>query len=78
MANPVRPEGSATSSPTPANNGIDPHLLSRDYEDHLDWLENQRKGRNRRSRARAWLGAFSGVAALALSLAGIMMRKKSD
>jgi hypothetical protein len=77
MANPVRQEGSAASPPAAAADEIAPYLLSREYEDHLDWLENQRDSRNRRSRRRAWLGAFSGVAALAVSVAGVMMRKKS-
>ena len=74
MEKPVRPEGSP--EPTPASEGLSPYLLSREYEDYLDWLENQRNTRNKRSRRRAWLGALSGLAAFALSLPGVMMRKK--
>jgi hypothetical protein len=74
MENPVRPEGAPAS--TSAADDFSPYLVSRDYEDHLDWLENQRNTRNKRTRRRAWFGALSGIAALAVSLSGVMMRKK--
>jgi hypothetical protein len=34
------------SHEAPVTPKITPYLLSRDYEDHLDWLENRRRGRN--------------------------------
>ena len=74
MEKPVRPVGDPAS--TSASDDFSPYLLSRDYEDHLDWLENQRDTRNKRTRRRAWLGALSGIAAVAVSLGGVVMRKK--
>ena len=77
MEQPVRSEGAPP--PTPASDDLDlsPYLLSRDYEDHLDWLENQRDTRVKRTgRRRFWLGAFTGVAALVASLGGTMLRRR--
>jgi hypothetical protein len=74
MEKPVRPEGAPASASAADEPSL--HFLSRDYEDQLDWLENQRDSRNKRSRRRAWFGALSGIAAVAASLSGVMMRKK--
>jgi hypothetical protein len=73
MEKPVRKEG---GSSTPESGGTPPHFLSRDYEDYLDWLENQRRDRiKRRGRGRISLGILS-VFATAVSLAGVMFRKR--
>ena len=74
MEQPVRKEGGSAS--TPQGGGIPPHFLSRDYEDYLDWLENQRRDRIKRGgRGRISLGILS-VFATAVSLAGVMFRKR--
>ena len=75
MEQPVRHEGARPSAPAPRD--LSPHLLSRDYEDYLDWLENQRRGRTRGGRGIRGriLGALSGVAAV-FTLAGVMLRRR--
>ena len=75
MEHPARQNPAAT--PAPPADDIPSYLLSREYEDHLDWLENQRNSRNKGARrGRAWLGPLSGFAGFALALAGTMMRKR--
>ena len=75
MEQPVRSEGVPPS--TPASDDLSPYLLSRDYEDHLDWLENQRNTRVKRTgRRRFWLGTLSSIAAVAASLGGTMLRRR--
>jgi hypothetical protein len=74
MEQPVRNEGGSTSTPEPG--GIPPHFLSRKYEDYLDWLENQRRDRIKRGgRHRIGFGVLS-VFATAVSLAGVMFRRR--
>jgi hypothetical protein len=73
MEQPVRKEGAAAS--TSESSTIPPYLLSRDYEDYLDWLENQRRTRTGRRVGRHWFGALS-VFAAAFSLAGAMLRRR--
>ena len=72
MEQPVRPEGASPTTPEPGPPS--PHLLSRDYEDHLDWLENQRRDRTRRGR-RLGFGVVAAVAA-AFTFAGTMLRRR--
>ena len=48
---------------------ITPYLLSRDYEDHLDWLENQRRTRSGGGGAFGFLRFFSVGASFASMLA---------
>lgn len=52
---------------------LPPHVLTREYEDYLDWLENQRDDRTRRGRGRAF-GLFSVVAGLG-TLAGMVLHR---
>ena len=52
---------------------ITPYHLSRDYEDHLDWLENQRRSRSGGSGARRFLRFFS-VGASVGTLLTLMLR----
>ena len=73
MEQPVLNQGAPASKPeTPA---LPPHLLSRDYEDYLDWLENQRRSHTRGGGIRRLFGTFSVVAA-AFSLAGVVFRRR--
>ena len=77
MDNPVRTEGAVAPTSVSASDDIPAYLLSREYEDHLDWLENQRDNRIKRTgRRRFWLGAFTGVATVAASLGGVMFRRR--
>jgi hypothetical protein len=74
MEQPVRIEGAptSTSEPTP----LSPHLLSRDYEDYLDWLENQRRSRTGRGGGvRSLFGVLS-VFGTAAGLAGTLFRRR--
>ena len=74
MEQPIRRDGA--SPKRPEQGPLPPHLLSRDYEDHLDWLENQRRDRTRRGRGRRLgLGLFAAVVT-AFSLAGTMLRRR--
>ena len=73
MEQPVRNEGAPSS--TPESGGIPPYLLSRDYEDYLDWLENQRRDRTSRGGRRASWGVMS-LFATAFGLAGVMFRRR--
>ena len=73
MEQPVLNEGAPASKPDPS--ALSPHLLSRDYEDYLDWLENQRRSRTGGGRIRRLFGAFS-VFAAAFSLAGVVFRRR--
>ena len=77
MEQPVRNQGAPVSTPAPGGRSGDlsPYLLSRDYEDYLDWCENQRRGRSRRGAGRLIFGAVSAFAA-AFSLAGTMLRRR--
>ena len=72
MEQPVRSEGAPTTTPEPGT--LSPHVLSREYEDYLDWLENQRRDRTGRSR-RVGFGVFAALAA-AFTFAGTMMRRR--
>jgi hypothetical protein len=72
MERPVRPEGPATPA-TP--HSISPDLLSREYEDHLDWLENQRRSRGRGTGARAFFG-LAAVFVSAFAFAGAFFRRR--
>jgi hypothetical protein len=63
-------------SPAAQPRDLSPHLLSRSYEDYLDWLENQRRSRTRGGGGgRLLFGAVSMVAT-AFSLAGAVMRRR--
>ena len=73
MEQPVRNEGAPASKPE--SRDLPPYLLSRDYEDYLDWLENQRRSRTNRGRGRWVFGTLSAFAT-AFSLAGAMMRRR--
>jgi hypothetical protein len=58
---------------------VTPHLLSRDYEDYLDWQENQRRDRTKRNRGhRISLGTFGfgALFATAFAFAGTLMRRR--
>ena len=68
-----------TPQPSKRTPEIAPYLLSREYEDHLDWLENQRRDRTRGRRARESKVAFLGIASLCLSVfafAGALLRRR--
>jgi hypothetical protein len=73
MEQPVRKQGAPAS--TPASSTVAPYLLSRDYEDYLDWLENQRRSRTNHGGGRQLVGVLS-VFATAFGLAGAMMRRR--
>ena len=69
-------------TPHPGNRTpeIAPYLLSRDYEDHLDWLENQRRDRTKGRRAQERKGGvFLAVASACLTVfafAGGLVRRR--
>ena len=52
-----------------------PHVLSREYEDHLDWLENQRRTRARAGPRRSLLDAIAGAMSV-LSKARALLRRR--
>jgi hypothetical protein len=53
-----------------------PYYLSREYEDRLDWLENQRRDRTKRNRgSRLFLG-FTSLFVSAFVFAGAMFRRR--
>lgn len=58
---------------------VTPHPLSRDYEDYLDWLENQRRDRTKRGRGHRLSFGTLGVGTLfatAFAFAGTLMRRR--
>ena len=69
-------------TPHPGNRTpeIAPFLLTRDYEDRLDWLENQRRDRTKgRQIEDRKGGVFLGVASLfvaAFAFAGAILRRR--
>ena len=73
MEQPVRNEGAPASNSD--SRDPSPYHLSRDYEDYLDWLENQRRSRTNRRHGRWVFGTLSAFAT-AFSLAGAMMRRR--
>lgn len=78
MEQPVRHDGPFAAAPasTPDPIPLTSHLLSREYEDVLDWQENQRRSRGkRRGRGSQSLGLLSFLAA-AVGFAGTMMRRR--
>jgi len=79
MEQPVRNDGTPATTPgsTTTPGKLSPYLLSRDYEDYLDWLENQRRTRtrSRRGGGRFIFGALTAFAT-AFSFAGTLMRRR--
>lgn len=67
MEQPVHPDNRGESD-------LPPHVLSREYEDYLDWLENQRDDRIRRGRGRRMFGLMSGLAGV-VTLAGVIVNR---
>ena len=53
---------------------IPPYLLSREYEDHLDWLENQRRTRGGDGHDRPRFFRLFSLAAGVGTLLSVMMR----
>jgi hypothetical protein len=70
------PNQATPAAGTPADDGIPPYLLSREYEDYLDWLENQRRSRNTGARRGRFLTLFSSALLSAFAFAGTMMRRR--
>jgi hypothetical protein len=59
--------------------GVTPFLLSRDYEDYLDWQENQRRDRTKRNRGRRiafGTFGFTTLFATAFAFAGALLRRR--
>ena len=77
MDHPARQDPAAVPANAAGPDDLSPYLLSREYEDHLDWLENQRDTRvKRRRRGRPWLTTLSSFATVAVALAGTMLRRR--
>lgn len=56
---------------------IAPHLLSRDYEDRLDWLENQRRDKTKRNRGhRMMAGVASFLGTVFAFAVGLFPRRR--
>jgi len=53
-----------------------PYHLSRDYEDRLDWLENQRRGRTKRSRGHRIVAGFAALVVSAFAYTGALLRRR--
>ena len=75
MEQPVRNEG-APALP-PAAGELPSYLLSRDYENYLDWLENQRRSRTHGRRRGRFFGMFAACVS-AFSLIGTLMRRHAE
>jgi hypothetical protein len=66
-------------NPTPEGT---PYHLSRDYEDRLDWLENQRRDRTKRNRGTRVPGTrvlfgFTSLFMTAFAFAGAFLRRRT-
>jgi hypothetical protein len=59
----------------PVSREITPHVLSREYEDYLDWRENQRHYRNQRPLKARLLRIASGILN-AFAFAGLFLRRR--
>jgi hypothetical protein len=69
--NPATPE---PGKPMPT---AGPYYLSRDYEDRLDWLENQRRDRTKRGRGQRVLGSVQSFFATAFGFTfGAFLRRR--
>ena len=66
MEPPTRPE--------PESSELTPYVLSREYEDHLDWLENQRRTRSRGDADRPRFLKLFSLAAGVGTFVGVLMR----
>lgn len=64
-----------SSEQRPDTPEFEPFLVSREYEDYLDWLENQRRDRTRRNLRGLLVGLTSAVVT-AFTLAGTMLRRR--
>ena len=60
--------------PEPESPELTPYLLSREYEDHLDWLENQRRTRPGGNESRPRFLRFLSLAAGVGTFVGMVMR----
>jgi hypothetical protein len=72
----IPPERSVPPAGSSADDGIPPYLVSREYEDYLDWLENQRRTRAKRNRGGRLFTLFSSALVSAVAFAGAMMRRR--
>jgi hypothetical protein len=55
---------------------VAPHLLSRDYEDRLDWLENQRRDKTKRNRGQRVLAGMASLLVTVFAFLGLFPRKR--
>jgi len=53
-----------------------PYHLSREYEDRLDWLENQRRDRTKRSRGHRIVAGFATLVLNAFAYTGALLRRR--
>lgn len=63
------------TQPRPTTPEIEPYLVSREYEDYLDWIENQRRGRSDGS-LRSFLVGLTSAVVTAFTLAGTVLRRR--
>ncbi len=53
-----------------------PYHLSREYEDRLDWLENQRRDRTKRSRGHRIVSGLAALVVNAFAYTGALLRRR--
>lgn len=63
-----------STRPEPESSELTPYLLSREYEDHLDWLENRRRTRSGGDEDRPRFLKFFSLAAGLGTFVGVVMR----
>jgi hypothetical protein len=71
-----RPEPQPAAPSPQAAASSAPYHLSREYEDRLDWLENQRRDRTKRNRGSRVLLGFTSLFFTAFAFAGTMFRRR--
>ena len=65
----------STPQPAAQTSAVTPYL-SRDHEDYLDWLENQRRDRTKRSRGHRVVSGFTAFVLTAFAFTGTLLRRR--